>query len=398
MNATSPHPRIALALAGGGPLGAIYEIGALCALQDALDGLDLERLDHYVGVSAGGFIAAALANGITPRALCASFIENRPEPGDAFDPAWLLVPAWRELGFRAMRLPMALTRAAWQGAVRKQPVAQALQQLAPVLPAGLFSNDAVEKRLATLFSSRGRTNDFRRLRTRLTLVATDLDTGEAAPFGEPGWDHVPISRAVQATSAMPGLFPPVAIEGRSYVDGALKKTMHASVALDEGATLLICLNPLVPFDARAADHGRRRIPPIVEGGLPAVLNQTFRTLIHSRMELGMKQYERLYPGADIVLIEPRRGDAQMYEANTFSYSQRGQLCEHAYQQTRHWLLEHREAITPRLARHGIVLREHVLAQPRRLLSAHRPTRLNGALDRLTATLDDLDAVLLAPGA
>ena len=60
-----PAPRIALALAGGGPLGAIYEIGALCALDDTLIGLDLNACDHYLGVSAGGFISAALANGIT---------------------------------------------------------------------------------------------------------------------------------------------------------------------------------------------------------------------------------------------------------------------------------------------------------------------------------------------
>eukprot|EP01034_Spumella_vulgaris_P020406 gene20406-26148_t len=68
--------RIALALAGGGPLGAIYEIGALCALDESLEGIHFAQLDHYVGVSAGGFIAAALANGMTPRELCASFIEN----------------------------------------------------------------------------------------------------------------------------------------------------------------------------------------------------------------------------------------------------------------------------------------------------------------------------------
>jgi NTE family protein len=69
-------PRIALALAGGGPLGAIHEIGALCALQESLDGIAFERLDHYVGVSAGGFIAAGLANGMTPRELCAAFIDD----------------------------------------------------------------------------------------------------------------------------------------------------------------------------------------------------------------------------------------------------------------------------------------------------------------------------------
>ena len=49
---------VGLALAGGGPLGAIWEIGALCALEEALVGVDFTRMDGYVGISAGGFIAA----------------------------------------------------------------------------------------------------------------------------------------------------------------------------------------------------------------------------------------------------------------------------------------------------------------------------------------------------
>jgi NTE family protein len=69
--------RIGLALAGGGPLGAIWEIGALCALEESLQGLDFVSLDGYVGVSAGSFLAAGLANGITPRQLCAAFIDGR---------------------------------------------------------------------------------------------------------------------------------------------------------------------------------------------------------------------------------------------------------------------------------------------------------------------------------
>jgi len=63
-NRKTPTPRIALALAGGGPLGAIYEICVLCAIDEAMEGLDLTALHHYVGVSAGGFIAAGLANGM----------------------------------------------------------------------------------------------------------------------------------------------------------------------------------------------------------------------------------------------------------------------------------------------------------------------------------------------
>ncbi|MEP6826282.1 MAG: patatin-like phospholipase family protein, partial [Ramlibacter sp.] len=101
----STPPRIALALAGGGPLGAIYEIGALCALAESLDGLDFNRLHHYVGVSAGGFIAAGLANGMTPRELCAAFIENDAQASEVFNPSWLMVPAYSEFARRGVMFP-----------------------------------------------------------------------------------------------------------------------------------------------------------------------------------------------------------------------------------------------------------------------------------------------------
>ena len=80
------RPRIGLALAGGGPLGAIWEIGALNALAEALPGVDFVALDGYVGVSAGGFLAAGLANGMTPRQMCAAFIEDDAPSGDRIDP------------------------------------------------------------------------------------------------------------------------------------------------------------------------------------------------------------------------------------------------------------------------------------------------------------------------
>ena len=58
-------PRVALALAGGGPLGAIYEIGALCALEESLAGIRFAELDAYVGVSAGGRITPVGTSRIT---------------------------------------------------------------------------------------------------------------------------------------------------------------------------------------------------------------------------------------------------------------------------------------------------------------------------------------------
>jgi len=394
------RPRVALALAGGGPLGATFEIGALCALADALDGLDLNGCDHYVGVSAGGFVAAALANGITPRALCAAFIEGQGEDAQGFNPNDLMQPAYAEMARRVASLPGLLLGASWD-LVQGKPVSRALERLGPALPTGLLDNEAVHRQLQQLFEQPGRSNDFRQLATRLTLVATHLNSGQATPFGRPGWDHVPISRAVQASAALPGLFPPVAIDGEHYVDGALKKTVHATVALDEGMDLLLCLNPLVPFDAsRPQRRLSPRIPSLVDGGLPAVMSQTFRALIHSRMALGFKHYERLYPHTDILLIEPEPHDAELFFANTFSYHQRREMAEHVYQQTLQWLRQRRASLRPQLARHGITLRDTVLDEPQRhLLAPARPRhRLGQALARLQDTVDELQHTLNQRGA
>ena len=70
------RPRVGIALAGAGPFGGIYEIGALLALADSLEGVDLNDLDVYVGVSSGGFVAAALANGISPTQMYRLFINE----------------------------------------------------------------------------------------------------------------------------------------------------------------------------------------------------------------------------------------------------------------------------------------------------------------------------------
>ncbi len=403
-------PKIALALAGGGPLGAIYEIGALCALDESLDGLNFTDLHHYVGVSAGGFIAAGLVNGITPRELCSMFIHSDAPTEDSFDPSWLMKPAFGEFARRGVMLPGLVMSAVWRLTAGRKSLAQVLERLARALPTGVFSNDQVDVQLARLFSRPGRTNDFRKLKGRLTLVATNLDSGAAAPFGSPGWDHVPISTAVQASSALPGLFPPVEIDDNYYVDGALKKTLHASVALEHGIDLMLCLNPLVPFDAtssqvtkvmrRGLSDERREIPRIVDGGLPAVLSQTFRSMIHSRIELGMKQYEHTYPNTDIILIEPDHRDPELYLANTFSYGQRRHLAEHAYQQTRQMLRSSKTGLSAKLSRHGIEVNHAVLDDHKRHLCAppKAPTRIGRALATLEEVIDDLNGAIASQGA
>ncbi len=392
--------RVGLALAGGGPLGGIYEVGALIALADSLDGLDVNNLDVYVGVSSGGFVAAALANGISPAQMYRLFIDDGAEA--ALSPGLFLRPAFGEFARRAASLPGLLIRSSLDFARHplQRSLLESMATLGRAVPTGLFDQRAIDAFLTRLLAGPGRTNDFRKLSHKLFLVATNLDTGASVTFGGPGWDHVPITKAIEASAALPGLFPPVAIDGEHYVDGALNKTLHASVALDEGVTMLICINPLVPFDASSASRrSRLTVEKLNQGGLPLVLAQTFRAIIHSRMKVGMEKYRRQYPDADILLFEPDREDADMFFANIFSYAHRKRLCEAAYRNTRQSLLARRETLEPQLAKRGVHLNLPRLTDPRRGLHAAlddpRPllTRSPGvrqAARDLAHTLDHLE--------
>ena len=272
----------------------------------------------------------------------------------------------------------------------------------------MFDQRAIDAFLTRLFTTGNRTNDFRQLSRQLFLVATDLDTGSSVTFGGAGADHVPISKALQASAALPGLFPPVRIDGRHYVDGALNKTLHASVALDRGVRLLLCINPLVPFDASAASRsGRPSIEKLDQGGLPLVLAQTFRAIIHSRMKVGMEKYRRQYPDADVLLFEPDREDADMFFANIFSYAHREQLCDAAFRSTRRNLLARQTVLAPMLARHGVRLNLERLKDARRSIAGAlndprpllmRPRGVGETARDLAQTLDHLEAWLAAASA
>ena len=276
---------------------------------------------------------------------------------------------------------------------------------------GIFDNEPIRHYLRTIYTMKGRTDDFRQLERRLYIVAAELESGRSVVFGKPGRDHVAISRAVQASAALPGLYPPVDIDGHLYVDGVLNRTVHASVALDAGAKLLFCVNPIVPVDVSTDKAAGLYVEgELLRRGLPSVLSQTFRTLIHSRLDVGMKRYDHLYEDADVILLEPDRDDYSMFFSNIFSFSERSAMCAHAYQSTRRDLLNRFDLLAPIVARHGLKLRRDILEDPKRELwsgvgldstaarllarnggrrySSHRTLeRLDDALDRLQAALE-----------
>ena len=388
--------RVGLAIAGGGPIGGMYELGALRALERAIDGLDLTDLHVYVGVSSGAFLAAGLANRMTPADMCRIFITGAPDDVK-FRPDAFLRPAIYEYLKRAAAVPRLLFEG-WKD-VLSRPLevtfSETFGRLGGLVPNGLFDNSEVERFLRDAFTRRGRSNDFRELQRRLYVIAVDLDNGEAVRFGAEGWDDVPISKAVQASSALPGLYPPVEVRDRHFVDGALRRTMHASVALEQDIDLLLGLNPLVPFDAsRARAGGKPQPESLVTGGLPMVLSQTFRTLLQSRVQVGMAKYAQQYDHVDQLVFEPNADDAEMFFTNVFSYASRQRVCEHAYLATLADLRARREQLGPLLARHRLRLCDEVLDDTSGSLfdglSTRRRTETTAKLAR---ALDDVESLL-----
>ncbi len=385
--------RIGLAIAGGGPIGGMYELGALRALDQAIEGFDLTRLEVYVGVSSGAFLAAGLVNRMSTGDMYRLFITgDSHEP--RFRPEIFLQPAFREYVQRAANLPRLAVD--WWRDLLADPtsahLSDVVSRLGGLIPTGIFNNTEIERYLRTVFSGFGRSNDFRELDRPLYVVAVDLDNGQAVRFGGPGWDDVPISRAIQASAALPGLYPPVEIRGRHFVDGALRRTMHASVVLDHGVDLMLGINPLVPFNASGAQAGPNGIDKLAEGGLPVVLSQTFRTLLQSRMQVGLAKYAQQYPGVDQLVLEPNEDDSEMFFTNIFSYSSRRRVCEYAFRSTLADLRKQRATLGPVLERHGLRLRDEVIDDVDRSVEhgLGKPHRQTESTARLRRALDDVE--------
>ena len=398
----SSQGKVGLAIAGGGPIGAMYELGALRALDEAIEGLDLNDLQVYVGVSSGAFLAAGLANRITTEQMCRIFING--DPDDArFRPEAFVRPAFSEYARRVASVPGVVL--GWWRDLLLNPgsigISDAMRRFGSLMPTGLFDNTEIERFLRDAYSRHGRTNDFRELKRKLYVVAVDLDSGEPVRFGAEGWDDVPISQAVQASAALPALYPPVEIRGRQFVDGALRRTMHASAAFDSDIDLFIGLNPLVPIDNTTVRRStQRKYNNLSRGGLPMVLSQTFRTLLQSRVQVGMQRHAQQYNDIDQIVFEPSPNDGDMFFTNAFSYGARANVCDFAYSATLTDLRTRFDELAPILARHGLTLRRDLLEDPNHRLDTSlsaAPRRITDATERLRRALDDVDATLKKRG-
>lgn len=378
-------PKVALVCAGGGITGAVYEIGCLRALHE-LVGRSLLDLDLFVGISGGAFVTSLLAAGVSAREMYDEATTRRRLLGVAGTPLYRLGGV--EFLRRTTKAPRVLAEAlvtSLTGEGRNlSDLALALFEL---LPPGVMDSSGIQEYLHRVFRSRLRGDSFDALPRRLYIVAVDLDSGETVVFGREGFRDVPVSKAVQASAALPGLYRPVRIGGRDYVDGGVNKTAHIDLAIQSGADLVICINPIVPYLNDTSGGPFRG--HLSNRGVSWVLDQVMRIALHGRMQDGLRRYAREHPEVDILLIEPTRDDVRMFGYNIMRYSARRVVAEHGYRTTLEFFRRHAGRCRRLFAKHGIPM-----ADPRRIPGvparhphlSHLALALDSSLDRLESRL------------
>ena len=370
--------KAALILGGGGITGGMYELGALSAMDDFIvSGRKSGDFDLYVGISAGSVLAAFLANGISVEEMCSSVLGEGNQGfllrrEDIYElPIGNL---FRFLG-RSFRNFVSVVRH-----VRKsgQPVTllNILAIFQQFLPAGFFSNANLERYVARALSGEGRTNDFRSVRKPLAIVATEVDTGERWIFGEGGRKDIPISKAIQASTAIPVFFEPVSIEERFFVDGAAERVGHLDIPAAAGADLIVMLNPIVPI---YNDRSVVCIPTfdgqcgsLTERGVTAIAEQTFRINSRVKLELGVLLFRADHPGTDFLMIEPSPAESSLFLYGSMNFAERIHSMNYGYNSSVYYFVENFERLRECFARHGMEVSLERLAADRFLQRAVIP--------------------------
>ena len=354
--------KTALVLGGGGFTGGVYEIGALRALDLLAVNSTVNNFDVYVGTSAGSFVASMLANGVTPEEMMQ--VINTQEETELEDLQLDKVLKLNYLGFlqKTAALPLrSLELARSMIRFREVSAIDFGVAMAENLPSGLYSGRGINDYVAEALGDGGRTNDFRLVDPELYLTATDLDTCERIVFGEDGWDDVPISKAVECSTALPIVYKPVDLKGRQFVDGGIRSTTNVDIAVEKGAKFIVVVNPLVPyindFEKTIPTMLGTRVRRVSDMGLPAIANQTFRLIAHARLHQAVEQWQEKYPGVDIILVEPEPDDELMFGTPIMDYSRRLQIARHGFESVTAALARDYDHFHEIAERHGLEISE-----------------------------------------
>lgn len=394
-----PKAKKALVLAGGALTGASFKIGGLKALNDYFVNFDIRQFDIFLGISSGSLLATALSGGLSPEEMLKSF-DGTSKKFSKLQPWHFYWPNWVEFLERPLRygaralswLPGVIWRLAtklpahpngiynlffefikhpslqhyetlWEMIDESALADHAFPSLLECLPSGVFDNEPLEKYLKENIRRNKMTNDFALAKKMggksLYITAMTLDGAKEEVFGPDEKNDVSISKAVQASSAMPGFYKPVKIGDQYYVDGGVKHTANLDLMVNKGAKLIICYNPFRPYEKQAfikkmAKQKDPKSHSLTEEGIFAVLNQFFRTVFHTRLHNAMQSYEKNpdFDG-DIILIEPRPDDAAFFAMNPFAMGHRLHAAQLGFESARNSIEERYDEIAAILNSYGI---------------------------------------------
>jgi NTE family protein len=351
--------KTALVLGGGGFTGGVYEIGALRALDLLAVNSTVNNFDVYVGTSAGAFIAALCANGVTPEEMMRVVTGQGKATFKDIDIGDLLRFNVVEFARKAALMPLRAIATARQ--VLTQPGGASLMDvvmgLADGLPSGLYTGEGIERYLHEVLSEPGRTDDFGQLASELYLTATDLDTCERVVLGVDGSLDVPISQAVRASGALPMVYAPVRVHDRDLIDGGMVSTTNLDLAIQAGAKLVVVINPIVPFvndfSSTVTTLRGKRPQRVSDMGFAQIGYQVFKLVAHQRLHELAKGWEERYPGVDIVLIEPESTDELMFQTSMMSFTSRVEIARHGFESVTRQLASEYDRYQDVAERHGL---------------------------------------------
>ncbi len=359
MSGEAPRPNLSLVLAGGGITGAMYEFGALQAIDHFFAGsFTVNDFDIYVGTSGGAVVAALVANGIPPGEVGRAIIHNTDSLLN-FKQDDILEIDWQEIKaslLKALRMFPSLVRF-----YRRNPklfsLARLLYALEENMPPGLYSLSKYQAYLRRLLTRPGCVNSFEGLKRELYIPAIHLDTGDRILFGSPGWRDVPISDAIAASSALPLYFQPVTIRNMDFVDGAVGRVAHVDLPIERGSHFLLLVNPIIPLHNAG---GSVCIPTfsghcgrIREKGITFVVDQTQRVSAREKLALGLERYRAQHPETRIFLIEPPPHESILFMENILSYGSRVAMLNYGYRSTAKQLRARFEIFRQAFAAYGI---------------------------------------------
>ena len=221
----------ALVLGGGGPVGVAWEFGLIAGLEQ--QGVRLADADIFIGTSAGSIVGAALAFGRPTDELLATQheIADQPAPRGTTDGAFDLAPLIQQFIklYTSDAPPQQLRAEIGAFALQTKTAMSEDEWLATFSLSETFGSDAWPDRA-------------------YMCTAVDAETGEFVTWTKDS--GVPIARAIASSCCVPGIFPPITINGRRYIDGGMKSATNADLAA--GYERVVVVNVTGGMERRAS--------------------------------------------------------------------------------------------------------------------------------------------------